>query len=72
VPSSCRDKVQKDINVADVRQACLQTNEASGRSVPEMGFFNVILEKDGRRFRNLPRSGEGDESLVREASGILS
>jgi len=26
--------------------------EASGQSVPEMGFSDVILEKDGRRFRN--------------------
>ena len=27
---------------------------ASGQSVPKMGFSDLILEKDGRCFRNLP------------------
>ena len=34
------------------RQACLKTEGSFRQSAPEMGFSDVILEKDGRRFCN--------------------
>src|SRR5271165_5533113 len=47
-------KVAKGHKVANFRQACLQKQqEGSGQSVPKMGFSDLILEKDGRCFRNL-------------------
>src|SRR5258708_7017414 len=53
-PSFCRESPQKGIRSPISGRLASKQKEASGQSVPEMGFSDVILEKDGRRFRTLP------------------
>ena len=43
--SFCRETPQKGHKVTDVRQDCLKQNEASGNSVPKMGFLMSFLRR---------------------------